>query len=390
MSLQVFLAGTCMFFCALWIIGCLWALRSLSRVPLLGKISFPEPSSWPRLSVVIAARNEEATIRAAALTLLAQDYPEMELVIVEDRSTDGTAKVAEEVASADPRARVVRISELPDGWLGKVYALDRGLKASSGEWVLFTDADVHFKPGALKKAVSHVLGMSAGHLSLLPNMKIRTLMEEAVMGAFCIGYLNNTGASGVIEPSDRGFAGAGAFNLFRRSALDKTPGLEWLRLEVMDDVGLGMMLHMAGERSLFALALDNLEIDWYPSLGAMVKGLEKNFFAAARYSYARVAVMVGLLTPVVAAPTVALFAFGHPYLQAAGAIGYLCLAAIGAACKVRIGSSFTSILLNQVGNLILIWTMVRSAFLCWKRGGVLWRGTLYPLDSLRRMQRVKL
>src|SRR6185369_2740694 len=107
-------------------------------------------------SVVVPACNEARTIERALTSLLAQDYPDLEIVLVDDRSSDETGAIIEHLAASDRRISAIHVRELPAGWLGKVHALQRGLERARGELVLFTDADIHFAPGALRRAVAWV------------------------------------------------------------------------------------------------------------------------------------------------------------------------------------------------------------------------------------------
>jgi glycosyltransferase involved in cell wall biosynthesis len=263
----------------------------------------PLPGKWPRLSVVIATCNDTDTIEKVVGTLLQQDYPNLEIVVVNDRSTDKTGVIIEKIARKDPRVRTIHIQDLPPGWLGKVHALHVGTQKTSGEWILYTDADVYFKQGTLRKAIAFVLADHSDHLALMPvprapSFWLRVVLQ-AVGGVFVLG----TRAAHLDKPGTKAFVGAGAFNLVRKAALDRTEGFAWLRMEVVDDVGLGLMLQRSGARSSFAITLQDVSFTWYPSLRAMFKGLEKNFFGVlAFYSIARMITIVVLAWAYALAP----------------------------------------------------------------------------------------
>ena len=122
------------------------AVMLVRRCPQLGQLYSPDPPSWPALSVVVPARDEARTIEPALASLLAQDYPGLEVVLVDDRSTDGTSAIIDRLAASNPQIAAVHVRELPAGWLGKVHALQRGFERARGDFVLFTDADIHFAP----------------------------------------------------------------------------------------------------------------------------------------------------------------------------------------------------------------------------------------------------
>ena len=143
--------------------------------------AIPQPPSaragimLPSLSIVVPARDEAASIGRALGSLLAQDYPDLEVIAVDDRSADGTGDVLREVAAREPRLAVLRVDDLPAGWLGKNHALWRGAQRSSGQWLLFTDADVVFAPGALRRALAYAVDQGLDHLTLAPRLMTTTI-----------------------------------------------------------------------------------------------------------------------------------------------------------------------------------------------------------------------
>lgn len=315
----------------------------------------------------------------------------MQVVLINDRSTDDTSAVIDRLAAEDSRITAVHLHDLPPGWLGKNYALHCGLKRANGEWILFTDADVHFAPSAFSAAVSLVLATGADHLALAPRFIHHSFFQEVASQAFGFLYLLFTRAPRVNHDDRKAFVGAGAFNLVRRSALDRTPGFEWLRMEVIDDVGLGMMLRRAGAKSRFAVSQRAVSMVWYPTFSAMVRGLEKNLFAAvAHYSFPRMFVIIPLLIGFALGP---FFALLFPPTSAAfffGSTVYFCLF-LGAVVGVRgFNQPPLSFLFLQPGILLLCFMLVRSAYCAFLRNGVTWRGSWYSLQELRAGQRLKL
>ncbi len=116
------------------------------KLASLSALQLDTPAQWPTVSVLVPAKNEEDTLFAAMQSLLQVDYPALEIILINDRSTDRTGEIIERLALLDSRVRQIHIDHLPDGWLGKVHALHQGIDVSSGEWLLFTDADIHFAP----------------------------------------------------------------------------------------------------------------------------------------------------------------------------------------------------------------------------------------------------
>ncbi len=362
-----------------------WASR---RLTLLRDVARPEPPEWPKLSVVIAACNEVTTLEAALATLCAEDYPALEIVVVDDRSDDGTGALLDRLAAADPRITAVHVTRLPDGWLGKVHALSAGVARAGGQFILFTDADVHFHRGALRRAVAWMLADGLEHLTVLPDARALSWLEEVVIDAMGGVYLEKTRADLVGRPRSRAYAGVGAFNLVRASALARSEGLGWLRMEVLDDVGLGLVLQRAGARARFAIGTGTVELIWYPSLRAMAGGLEKNLFGwLARYRVADLAALLLREALVLTAPIAAFLAPG--WLWIGGALATVMLIASALAEARRTGRRARPMLVQPLGQLVILAMLIGSALACVRRRGIVWRGTAYPLAALRAGQRVR-
>ena len=151
-----------------------------------------EPAGgWPSLAVIIAARDEAASIGVAARSILAQDYPNLGVVAVDDRSTDGTGAILDAIAVESDRLRVVHVTGLPDGWLGKTHALQVGAEASRARWLLFTDADVVFEPGSLRRAIAFAEAEAADHVTALPEVTSESMFERAFLAFFGLLFTMN-------------------------------------------------------------------------------------------------------------------------------------------------------------------------------------------------------
>ena len=133
--------------CVYWLWMFVGTLRVVRAVPMLAQSDSPPPRTWPKLSIIIPACNEAAALESALCSVLQQDYPELEIILIDDRSSDGTAAIVDRMAAGDPRIVAFHVEQLPVGWLGKVHALALGTEKASGSWLLFTDADVHLAPG---------------------------------------------------------------------------------------------------------------------------------------------------------------------------------------------------------------------------------------------------
>jgi hypothetical protein len=366
------------------------AAVSFLRVGSLRRAATPRPAEWPSLSIVVAACNEGDTLAAAARTLLAQEYPALEVVIVNDRSTDHTARVLDALAEQDARIHPVHVSHLPPRWLGKVHALARGVEQARGDWILFTDADVHLAPDTLMRAVATCLDRGLDHLTLFPRLERMSFLANMAVCAFGQMFMLFSRAAEVGKPGSSAFVGVGAFNLFRQAMLAKSEGLEWIRMEIADDAGLALLLQRAGARSLGLVAAADVGLQWYPTWRSMLCGVEKNFFAVgAQYLPAVTALWALVLPFFLAGPYVGLFC-AHPTVHIVSLVALITLLPLSVAARVRMRLPLAPALLLHVGTLLLLWALLRSTWVVMRQGGVVWRGTHYPLRELRALQRVKL
>ena len=378
-------------FCFAWWVSSFIMVRIARRIRIFEEENPPALQRLPKLSIIIAACNEADTIEPAVITLLEQDYPDLEIVLVDDRSTDGTGKIIDGIAGRDARVKAVHIEKLPDGWIGKVNALNIGTAKSTGEWLLFTDADVHFRQGTLRKALALAEEDKSDHLALLPKPTSNSFWFEVVVSAFGAMFLCGTGAVDVGKPGSGAFAGTGAFNLVRRSAFEKTEGFSWLRMEPIDDVGLGLMMSISGAKSAFAVAVRDISIVWYPSLKLMFRGVEKNFFgSAANYSFTRMILIVAFAWAYAIAPFAAIFHFRELPVFFLGVMTYIFMAAGAFFISRRFKQKLFPLFLAQAGLFIVSVMLLRSGIICRRKGGIDWRGTRYKTEDLLAGQRLKL
>ena len=359
-------------------------------VPLLVDRNPPAPAAWPKLSVIVPACNEGAALEAALGSILAQDYPELQIVLIDDRSTDGTAEIVDRMARADRRILAIHIEQLPENWLGKVHALCLGAAKAGGDWLLFTDADVHMAPGALRHALAWAVEQKVDHLAALPDLWPSSLLVDGILSLFCRTFLVVMRLWAVADPKSDVCIGIGAFNLVRREALDRTEGFAWLRMEVGDDLGLGMMLKQAGARCRLVNAHGMLGLHWYRTLGEAAHGARKGLC---------------LCCPLQHGPRRAALpcAGGHGVL-AAGRPGILANSRAGLVGRGHARRSRG--LFRDSGPLVAgpraaVAALSPGGFGCgrnhaaerlarWRRGGIVWRGTLYGKAELLAGRRLRI
>jgi hypothetical protein len=361
-------------------------VRAVRSVPVIADVGAPAPARWPRVSIVIPACNEAADLEAAARSWLRDESPDLEIVLVDDRSTDGTGAIADRLAREDARVRVLHVTELPAGWLGKLHALQRGADHARGELILFTDADVHAAPGALRRAVALVEARRLDHLGALPRLRSSGFLLDAALAAFFRLVWLAARPWAVGDPRSSAAFGVGAFNLVRRCALDRSPGFEHLRLEQADDVALGQMLKRSGARCAVANGRGDLALHFYRSLGEMARGMEKG---GARWPFPAVCAAMIALLALELGPWLAL-ATPHGGTRALGAVGVALLIAASVAVARWMRHPLLPALVAPLGVVLLAGMMIRASALALARGGVSWRGTFYRTKDLRAGSRFRM
>jgi chlorobactene glucosyltransferase len=255
-------------------------LRGLRTVPAV-----PAPPDAPSLSIVVPARNEERNVERCVRSLLAQTLSDYDVIVVDDRSTDGTAAILAELAREHPRLQVVRGEPLPDGWVGKPWALAQGERAARGAWLLFTDADTWHAPHACASALAFARAHRADALTLWTHQELGTWAERAVLPTLLGMVLLASGAiSQLNDPAQRDHALAnGQYVLITRTAHDALGGFEALRGEIVEDVAFARRLKADGR---FRLVLADggriVRVRMYTSARELWNGFSKNMYAGAK------------------------------------------------------------------------------------------------------------
>ncbi len=345
---------------------------------------FPAPdSACPSISLLFAARDEAEKLPGALATLAALDYPGLEIIAVDDRSDDATGRILDDFAATHPRAHILHIRELLSGWLGKPHALQMAYEHSRSEWLLFTDADVHFAPDVLRRAISLLQNRGWDHLTLLVRVLMAGFWERTVITFFGLGFHLGAEPAQASNPRSRRYAGVGAFQLVRRSAYEAAGTHRRLAMEVADDMKLGKIIKEAGFRSGVGVAAGDLTVRWHAGLGNMIRGVTKNFFAAADYKIPIVtAQLLGLLAMDVV-PFAALF-LAHGWARLFAGVAVLIAVCFHASVAVVMDASPLYGVTHPLGALLFFYMLLRSAVVTLWHGGVTWRGTFYPLDELKR------
>jgi cellulose synthase/poly-beta-1,6-N-acetylglucosamine synthase-like glycosyltransferase len=353
--------------------------RSLSRLERVPPFQSKEPS---KVSGVVAARNEPRKIEAALQSILAQDYPNLEFIVVDDRSTDETGAILDRLTNKDARVHVVHIMELPMGWLGKNHAQHFGAQRATGELILFTDADVTMERSVIGRAVTYLYREEIDHLAITPNLEMPGLLLGMFGGAFALFFGLYAKPWNARDPKSLRHIGIGAFNLVRTEAYRAIGGHQAIAMRPDDDMKLGKLLKKHGFQQDFVLSDGLITVEWYSSLGELIRGLEKNTFAGVEYS----------LTVVVASSIAQLTVFIWPFVALIlthGATRWLNLAIVGSLAVLYmdnahcyrakrwhcVGLPVTALLFQYI-----IW---RATLKTLVNDGIDWRGTHYSLSELK-------
>ncbi len=366
----------------IWLIHGFAMIRGMRKFPALTEFAPLENAQLPTMCIVFAARNEARKIEAATLSLLAIDYPGLEIVAVNDRSTDGTGKILDRIAATENRLRVIHVDSLPAGWLGKTNGLQQGFLATQSDYLLFTDADVHFAPDSLRRAINYMRQHDVMHLAIPPKLINAKVSLKIMLPAFAISFFLNMRPWKINNDAANDATGVGAFNLLRRDALRAIGGLEKIRLRPDEDVKLGKIIRAAGYRQRLVDSSGLVEVEWYRTAIEAIHGMEKNSFAFLDYSIMKTVVSVIIVTLIFLWPPLALFLTpdNGPWFNLGSSliVFYLHLMA---ARKMEIGWYYG--LLYPLGMFMILVAIVNSMVMTLLRNGVIWRDTLYPLSELR-------
>jgi hopene-associated glycosyltransferase HpnB len=215
----------------------------------------PEPGAWPPVAVLVPARNEAATLPQTLPALLAQGYPgPWSVVLVDDRSHDGTAAVAQALAAGDPRLRAMEGAPLPEGWVGKVWALEQARRAAgedSGvapDLLLLTDADIRHAPGSLARLVAEAQATGLDLVSRMARLRCSSRAERLLIPPFVLFFFLLYPLRWANRDGGRVAAAAGGCMLVRRSALEAAGGLAAIRGALIDDLALARAVKRSGGR----------------------------------------------------------------------------------------------------------------------------------------------
>ncbi|MCI4335940.1 MAG: glycosyltransferase [Thermoplasmata archaeon] len=351
-----------------------------AQMPRLEPAGVPELARTPRVTVIIAARDEELDIGSCLDDLLAQTYPEFEIIVVDGASSDRTVEVARQRGS---RVRVIEEPPLPSGWVGKNWGCAVGARAATGEFLLFTDADVRYHPEAIRATVAWALREKADLATLAPRVVMIGFWEKLILPFYTQVVLTYFRAPRVNHDGSRTAMANGQYLLVSRSAYDAVGGHEKIRGAILEDVRLAQEFRARRLRLRVAWAPELLSTRMYRDRHEMFEGLLKNVhgtrFSAAR-QLAFLAGLIGLFwLPLVILPLG--IASSTPLLIGVGAVLYLVLFAkhVAFAAAIRGSAVYGLLFPLAVGFYVVLVgaSLVRGV----AHRPLLWKGRAYPRDG---------
>lgn len=375
-----------------WLWKAITAARGLPRIPNLCDSQHNlTPEGSPTITVIVPARNESADIIATLESLLNQDYPNLQILAVNDRSTDTTGDLMDALAFQHPqKLRVLHITELPTGWLGKTHAMALAARHAVAihhpDYLLFTDADIVFHREVIRRSVALAVTTQADHFVTFPTPLIKTPGEGMLLGYLQVMGLWATRPWRAADPkSIRDSIGIGAFNLLRTRAYQQLGGFDALRMEILEDLILARRVKLASLRQRVAIAPGMVSLHWAPGAMGVVNVMTKNLFAVFRFRTPLVLLICLWLTLFCLGPVVflAIHASRTPAILTLVAI--VTLYALSSRHS-RIPTWYA--VLFPAGATLFLYSLLRSTITTIHQGGVTWRGTFYSLSELRQQAKL--
>ena len=351
-------------------------------VEALRNMPFEPVSNPKRVSIIVAARNEQRNIRLALQSLLELCYPDYELIVVDDRSEDSTGHILDNIAASAPRLHVIHIDTLPEGWLGKNHALWTGSRHATGEYLLFTDADIVMEATVVTRAVAYMEQNHLDHLAATPSIKMPTTFLGMFGVYFILLFSLFSRPWKAKDPDSRYHIGIGAFNMVRAEAYRQIGGHQTIRLRPDDDIKLGKIIKKNGLRQGAAYAPEFLSVEWYASVAEVIKGLEKNAFSGFDYNVVMVVCAASVHAVCSLGPIAALF-------LTSGVTWYINIIVIAlsllmyADCARFHHSRVWYAVGYPLATVLFVMILIRTMILNLVQGGIYWRGTFYPLKELK-------
>jgi chlorobactene glucosyltransferase len=373
-----------------WIAAMLFVLWRVRRSRALDEYSAIAPPNAPPLSVIVPARNESANIGRCVASLVTSSYPALEIIVVDDHSVDDTSRIAVGAGAGDPRLRVVRAPDLPQGWLGKQWACAYGVSLARGRVLCFTDADTVHATDLHARSVAALLDRRADVLSVVGTQELGSFWERLVQPQIFALLFARYGGTEIVSHAKRpeDVIANGQYMLFRRTAYEALGGHASVKGKAAEDLALAIGAKQEGMNVHLIQGLEQLSTRMYSSLGGLVRGWMKNVYAggiealppgrAWRFLYPLI-----LLAPIIAwlAPPAALFLWALGFTSDAIGTWAIATSIVLLVWWLIVYGVMARrpwyAVLAPLGNLVLAYIFLRSI----TRGrSVEWKGRAYRLE----------
>ena len=371
-----------------WLWKAITAARGLPSIPNLLELQYDQtPAGSPTVTVIVPARNESADITATLESLLNQDYPNLRILAVNDRSTDSTGAIMDALSAQHPdNLHILHVKELPTGWLGKTHAMAlaarHAIAVHRPDYLLFTDADVIFHREAIRRSLAQAVATQADHFVTFPTPLIKSPGEGMLLGYLQVMGLWATRPWRASDPkSIRDSIGIGAFNLLRTPAYQQLGGFDALRMEILEDLTLARRVKLAGLRQRVAVAPGLVTLHWARGAMGVINVMTKNLFAVFRFR-APLALLFCLWLTLFCLGPMAFLAL--PDTRTPAILTLISITALYALSSRHSRISPWYAVLFPAGAALFIYSLIRSTLTTLKDGGVTWRDTFYPLAELRK------
>jgi cellulose synthase/poly-beta-1,6-N-acetylglucosamine synthase-like glycosyltransferase len=370
-----------------WIWKAVTAWWGLPKIPNLLEPQFDRlPAGNPAITVVVPARNEAEALPFCLESLLKQDYTNLKIIAIDDRSTDATGRIIADLVSQNgAKLKAIHVTELPAGWLGKTHAMAlaarHAIAVNHPDYLLFTDADIIFTPDAIRRSVAQAIEMNADHFVTFPTPIIRSIGEGMLLGYLGVIGLWATRPWKASDPkSVRDSVGIGAFNLLRTEAYQQLGGFDALRMEILEDLTLARKVKLMVLRQRVAVAPGMVTLHWAAGAMGVVNVMTKNLFSIFRFRIVLVLLMCLWIALFCLGPVVFL---AFPSTRLAGALSVISIVALYVFSSRHSKISPWYSMFFPVGASLFLYSILRSAWTTLRDGGVTWRGTFYSLAELR-------
>jgi len=355
-----------------------YGMKSMRRLSVIEAL---QSSVQPMVSVIMPACNEEANIESAVISQLAQLYDNLEVIVINDRSTDATASVLQKLQKKYRQLIVLHVDSLPQNWMGKAHALQLGAEKARGEYLLFTDGDIIMEKNTIARAVRYMVDERLDHLCLIfKNISSGWLLNSLILDSGAA--LFQIFRPWLARKKAYNFIGVGAFNMIKKSAYTAINRHEEIKMHPIDDIMLGKLIKRKGFSQECLMAPDLVAVPWYGNITEMINGLMKNVLAIINYRfYLLIPMVCGMILLNILPLWMAVFTNGFDQLLW---VLIICIKIAGFYSGTRVlAISPWCALGTLVTPYLSLFIVIRAAWCNLKDDGIVWRGTHYPLEKLR-------